>query len=375
MPASDISPAKNTPGNSLAPGSTLGIIGGGQLARMIAIAAAQYGLKTHIFAPEENSPAFEVSAAFTCAAYDDEAALRNFAASVDVITYEFENIPAATADLLSGLRELHPSPAALATTQDRLVEKSFIAGLGIETAAFASVADAAALEQAIAVIGLPAVLKTRRFGYDGKGQIIIRSDSDLAAARALAEQAPCILEGFIPFREEVSVVATRTLKGEFAAFDLCANEHRNHILDVTRVPANVSSDTGREAISIARRIAEALDYVGTLAVEMFLVVESGEERVVVNEIAPRVHNSGHWTIEGAETSQFAQHVRAVCHWSLGSTARTGDIEMRNLIGSDIGEWRTLLAENGTCLHLYGKGEARPGRKMGHVTRVSRKSSP
>lgn len=374
MPAKEISPVKSARGTPFAPGSTLGIIGGGQLARMIAIAAAQYGLKTHILAPEENSPAFEVSAAFTCAPYDDEAALRSFAASVDVITYEFENIPAATADLLVGLRELHPSPTALATTQDRLVEKSFIAELGIETAAFASVPDAAALEQAINLIGLPAVLKTRRFGYDGKGQIIIRSDSDLAAARMLAEQAACIIEGFIPFREEVSVVATRTLNGEFAAFDLCANEHRNHILDITRVPANVSSDTGREAISIARRIAEALDYVGTLAVEMFLVVENGVERVVVNEIAPRVHNSGHWTIEGAETSQFAQHVRAVCHWPLGSTTRIGDVEMRNLIGSDVDDWRAILAEGGACLHLYGKEDARPGRKMGHVTRVFRKSS-
>lgn len=365
---------KPAPGTPLAPGSVLGIIGGGQLARMIAVAAAQYGLKTHIFAPEENSPAFEVAAAFTCAAYDDEKALRSFASKVAVITYEFENIPVATAALLGGLRELHPNPAALATTQDRFDEKTFIAGLGIETAAFVSVPDAAALDTAIATLGLPAVIKTRRFGYDGKGQVIIRGDADLDKARALAKQAPCILEGFVPFREEVSVVATRTLAGEFAAFDLCANEHRNHILDITRVPAKVSDETGQQAISIAQRIAEAFNYVGTLAVEMFLVIEGGVERVVVNEIAPRVHNSGHWTIEGAETSQFAQHVRAVCHWPLGSTVRTGEIEMRNLIGADIERWQEILRESGASLHLYGKDDARPGRKMGHVTRVSRKNS-
>lgn len=374
MPGKSPRPGITAPGTPLAPGSVLGIIGGGQLARMIAIAAAQYGLKTHIFAPEENSPAFEVAAAFTCAPYDDEKALRDFAGRVDVITYEFENIPAPTADLLCRLRELHPSPTALATTQDRLDEKTFIAGLGIETAPFASVADEAELDAAITAIGLPAVLKTRRFGYDGKGQVIIRNDADLEKARALASTAPCILEGFVPFHEEVSVVATRAFSGEFAAFDLCANEHRNHILDVTRVPANVSDATGRQAIDIARRIAEALNYTGTLAVEMFLVVDGGAERVVVNEIAPRVHNSGHWTIEGAETSQFAQHVRAVCHWPLGSTARTGEIEMKNLIGSDVDKWQDMLCEPGASLHLYGKGDTRPGRKMGHVTRVSRKRS-
>lgn len=374
MPDMSPRPGITALGTPLAPGSVLGIIGGGQLARMIAIAATQYGLKTHIFAPEENSPAFEVAATFTCAPYDDEKALRDFAGRVDVITYEFENIPAATADLLCRLRELHPSPTALATTQDRLDEKTFIAGLGIETAPFASVADGAEFDAAITAIGLPAVLKIRRFGYDGKGQVIIRNYADLEKARALASTAPCILEGFVPFREEVSVVATRAFSGEFAAFDLCANEHRNHILDVTRVPANASDATGRQAIDIARRIAEALNYIGTLAVEMFLVVDGGAERVVVNEIAPRAHNSGHWTIEGAETSQFAQHVRAVCHWPLGSTARTGEIEMKNLIGSDVDKWQDMLSEPGASLHLYGKDDTRPGRKMGHVTRISRKRS-
>jgi 5-(carboxyamino)imidazole ribonucleotide synthase len=214
------------------------------------------------------------------------------------------------------------------------------------------------------------VLKTRRFGYDGKGQAMIRDGVDPAEAFAGLGGAPCIVEGFVPFEREVSVVAARTAAGEFAAYDLCANEHRNHILDATRVPAGVSPATEREALAVARGIAEALGYVGVLAVEMFLVRDAGTERLVVNEIAPRVHNSGHWTTEGAETSQFEQHVRAVCGWPLGSTRRLGRVEMRNLIGADVDAWPALLAEPGAHLHLYGKDEARPGRKMGHVTRVT-----
>ncbi len=354
---------------ALPPGSVIGIVGGGQLARMLAVAAAQYGLKTHIYAPEAESPAFEVAAFHTCAPYEDETALSAFANAVDVITYEFENIPAAAVAQMAGLKPLHPSPNALAITQDRWQEKSFIAGLGIATAPFATVPDAAALDGAVQTIGLPAVIKTTRFGYDGKGQITLRSPAELEAARALAANAPCILEGFVPFRMEVSVVATRGQDGAFSAFDLCANEHQNHILDVTRLPAQVSEATASDAITIARRIGAALDYVGTFTVEMFVVGDGDAERLVVNEIAPRVHNSGHWTIEGAETSQFSQHIRAVCGWPLGATTRRGRIEMRNLIGADCENWQDIATTPGASLHLYGKGQFRPGRKMGHVTTV------
>jgi 5-(carboxyamino)imidazole ribonucleotide synthase len=353
----------------LQPGSTLGIVGGGQLGRMLAIAAAQLGLKVHVFAPDAHSPAFDVAAVHTIAAYDDEAALVRFAQSVQAVTYEFENVPGRTAEILSAHAPLAPNAHALTTTQDRLAEKTFLAGLGIPTAPFAAVSSEAELLEALDRIGQPAVLKTRRFGYDGKGQIMIRAGVDAGTAWEELGRTPCILEGFVPFEREVSVVAARTADGAFAAYDLCANEHKAHILDVTRVPALVSGQTERQAVAVAEAIAQSLDYVGVLAVEMFLVRENGSEHLVVNEIAPRVHNSGHWTIEGATTSQFEQHVRAVSGWPLGSVARLGRVEMRNLIGDDADAWASLLGEPGAHLHLYGKPEARPGRKMGHVTRV------
>ncbi|MEZ0172099.1 5-(carboxyamino)imidazole ribonucleotide synthase [Microvirga sp. TS319] len=351
------------------PGCTIGILGGGQLGRMMAIAAAQLGLKAHIYAPEENSPAFDVAAEVTVAAYEDEAALVRFAKAVDVVTYEFENVPSETAATLSAHTLLAPNAQALAVSQDRFLEKTFISGLGIPVAPFAAFSDAAELSEAVDRLGRPAVLKTRRFGYDGKGQVMIRPETDLAAAWDEVGHAPSIVEGFVPFEREVSVVAARTASGAFAAYDLCANEHRHHILDVTRVPANVSASTEAEAMRIAKAIGDALDYVGVLAVELFLVTAGGQERLVVNEIAPRVHNSGHWTLGGAVTSQFEQHIRAVCGWPLGATSRLGRVEMKNLIGHDADEWESLLAEPGAHLHLYGKAEARPGRKMGHVTRV------
>ncbi|MDP4005732.1 5-(carboxyamino)imidazole ribonucleotide synthase [Methylobacterium sp. NEAU K] len=358
----------------LGPGSTLGIVGGGQLGRMIALAAANYGLKSHVYAPDQDSPAFDVAARTTCAAYDDAEALAAFAQSVDAVTYEFENIPRATADILARHAPLHPNAEALSTTQDRLSEKDFINGLGIPTAPFRAVDTPDDLDRAIEALGLPAVLKTRRFGYDGKGQRILRAraEGDRNALFAEFGGAPLILEGFVPFEREVSVVAARGRDGSFAAFDLCENEHRDHILALTRVPApGLTPETARAALDITKRIADALGYVGVLAVEMFLVRADGAESLVVNEIAPRVHNSGHWTIEGALTSQFAQHVRAVCGWPLGDPARVGglSVEMRNLIGAQADDWRALLAEPGAHLHLYGKGEARPGRKMGHVTRL------
>ncbi|WP_276315596.1 5-(carboxyamino)imidazole ribonucleotide synthase [Salinarimonas soli] len=351
------------------PGQTLGILGGGQLGRMLALAAARLGLKVHIYTPDADSPAAVVAGACTLAPYDDEAALAGFARAVDVVTFEFESIPARAAETVAAVAKLRPSALALATTQDRLAEKDFLNGLGLPTAPYRAVDGLADLEAALADLGRPAVLKTRRFGYDGKGQAMIRPGTDPTDALAAIASAPAILEGFVPFAREVSVVAARGVDGAFAAYDPCHNEHRDHILGVTRVPAGLSPATAEAALAMARAIADALDYVGVLAVEMFLVEEAGGERLVVNEIAPRVHNSGHWTVEGARTSQFEQHVRAVCGWPLGSTERLGRVEMTNLIGADIEAWAGILADPHAALHLYGKAEARPGRKMGHVTRV------
>ncbi|NNM71136.1 5-(carboxyamino)imidazole ribonucleotide synthase [Enterovirga aerilata] len=354
----------------LAPGATIGILGGGQLGRMLALAAANLGLKSHIFCPDPHSPAFDVAAARTVAEYDDETALRAFAEAVDVVTYEFENVPARTAEVVAASRPLHPGARALATAQDRLAEKTFAAELGIPTAPFRAVASEAELARALGELGAPAILKTRRFGYDGKGQV--RIEPGMAAGEAWAHLggAPAILEGFVAFSREISIVAARGRDGAFAAYEPCWNEHRNGILDVTRLPAGLPSAAERAAVDAAQAIAEALDYVGVIAVEMFVVGEGERASVAVNEIAPRVHNSGHWTIEGAETSQFEQHVRAICGWPLGSTARRGRIEMRNLIGAEIEAWSEILAQPGAHLHHYGKAKARPGRKMGHVTVVA-----
>ncbi|TFZ59893.1 5-(carboxyamino)imidazole ribonucleotide synthase [Methylorubrum sp. Q1] len=365
--------ASPTSSPQIRPGGTLGIVGGGQLGRMIALAAANYGLKVHLYAPDADSPAFDVAHAHTLAPYDDAAALAAFADACDVVTYEFENIPHATAAVLAEHATLRPSATALLTTQDRLSEKDFVTSLGIPTAPYRAVDTAEDLVHALETLGRPAVLKTRRFGYDGKGQRMIREGDEPAALLAEFKGAPCILEGFVPFEREISVVAARGPDGTFAAYDPCANEHRDHILALTRVPApGLTRTTGDAAVAIARAIAEALDYVGVLAVELFEIAgPEGAARLVVNEIAPRVHNSGHWTIEGALTSQFAQAVRAVCGWPLGDTARTGGmaVEMENLIGAEADAWADLLAEPGAHLHLYGKAEARPGRKMGHVTRL------
>lgn len=352
---------------AFAPGAMLGILGGGQLARMIALAAADYGVRCHIYAPEGDNPAFDVAAAHTIGAYEDAEALSRFAEAVDLVTYEFENVPAETASILSRHRPLRPGARALGVTSDRLVEKSFVAELGLPVAPFRDVDGLPALEEAVAAIGRPSVLKTRRFGYDGKGQVKIGAESDLAAAWDAIGRQPAILEGFVTFSREVSVVAARGIGGDFAAFDICENEHRDHILAFTRIPARLSARACDAAVAAARKIGEALDYVGVFAVEMFVLGDG--ERVVVNEIAPRVHNSGHWTSEGAETSQFHQHVRAVCGFPLGSTTRRGRVEMQNLIGDAGNGWRALLQEPGAHLHLYGKREARAGRKMGHVTRI------
>ena len=350
----------------LEPGATIGILGSGQLGRMLALAAARLGFKCHIFAPDRDSPAFDVVRESTRADYDDEQALARFAESVDVVTYEFENIPAETAAFLAPLVPVLPDPRILATTQDRIAEKDFIASLGIGTAQYAAVATSAELSAALKRIGRPAVLKTRRFGYDGKGQAAIAKDAAAEAAWQDVGAQPSILEAFVPFVREVSVVAARAADGTVECFDLTENEHRDHILKVSRVPAAVSDATAQEARRIAETIAHHFDYIGVLAVEMFVL---GDGTLLVNEIAPRVHNSGHWTLDGASVSQFEQHIRAVAGWPLGKPIRKSRVEMTNLIGQEVDDYRKWLTVPGAAVHLYGKIAVRPGRKMGHVTRL------
>ncbi len=354
----------------LKPGATIGILGGGQLGRMLALAAQQLGLKVHIYSPDKESCAFDVVRTFTCAAYDDEAALARFAGSVDVITYEFENVPAKTAAFLAKRKPVLPDPHVLGLTQDRLVEKNFISELKIAVAPYAPVHSASQLAAGIEKVGLPAVLKTTTMGYDGKGQAKIAKGDDPNAAWRSLKNEPCILEGFVNFEREVSVVAARSADGHVECFEVTENEHRDHILHISKVPAKVSPALAAEARKIATRIAKAFDYVGVFAVEMFVVRKGKKQTVLVNEIAPRVHNSGHWTIDGATVSQFEQHIRAVAGWPLVKPIRLGKrVEMINLIGAEANDTAHWLNVPGASLHLYGKGEARPGRKMGHVTKV------
>jgi 5-(carboxyamino)imidazole ribonucleotide synthase len=354
----------------LKPEATIGILGGGQLGRMLALAAARLGFRCHAFSPEADSCAFDVMQHSTCAPYEDHAALARFADAVDVITYEFENIPAETAAFLAARRPVIPDPAVLAKTQDRLVEKNFIKDLGIATAPFASVESAADLAKAVSAVGLPAVLKTRRMGYDGKGQKMIGATDDPAAAWAALHNVPCILEGFVSFEREISVVAARSRDGHVECFDVAENEHRDHILNISRVPAAISHDLAVEARRITETIAHAFDYVGVLTVEMFVIGQGSGPAVLVNEIAPRVHNSGHWSIDGCSVSQFEQHIRAVAGWALAKPVRHGRAEMINLIGAEVNDYAQWLDQPGVSLHLYGKTDPRPGRKMGHVTRVT-----
>ncbi len=349
------------------PGGTIGILGGGQLGRMIALAAANLGYKCHIFCPEENSPAFHVAYTHTVADYTDQDALKVFAESVDVITYEFENIPAETAEFVAKIKPLRPGAQALSLTQDRLTEKEFLNDAGVQTAPFMAFETEEELLAAYKKIGHPAVAKTRRFGYDGKGQAMVKSKLDFDDVLAVTKGTPAILEGFVQFDREVSVIVARSVSGDVAAFPVGENVHTNHILDTTTIPANVSERLEATAKVMATKVANALDYVGVMAVEMFVNDDSGE--IVVNEIAPRVHNSGHWTIEGAETSQFEQHVRAICDLPLGQTAARGKVVMKNLLGKDILEHEKYLDDPKASYHHYGKQEPREGRKMGHVTWV------
>ena len=350
----------------LKPEATIGILGGGQLGRMLALAAARLGFKCHVLAPHPDSPAFDVVRRVSRADYTDTEALARFAENVDVVTYEFENVPAETATFLAARVPVLPDPKILAITQDRLAEKNFVAALGIRTAPFAEVASPAELAVAIERVGRPAILKTRRFGYDGKGQAAIKNGSDPASAWRDVGGQPCILEAFVPFERETSVVAARGSDGAVVCFDVTENEHRDHILKFSRVPAALGSQAAAEAVRIAESIAHEFAYVGVLAVEMFVL---GNGTLLVNEIAPRVHNSGHWTIDGASVSQFEQHIRAIAGWPLAKPLRHGRIEMTNLIGKEVDDYRQWLVRPGAAVHLYGKAAVRPGRKMGHVTQV------
>jgi 5-(carboxyamino)imidazole ribonucleotide synthase len=351
---------------TLRPGATIGILGGGQLGRMLALAAARLGFRCHVFVPDRDSPAADVVQQLTRADYTDRQALARFADSIDVVTYEFENIPAEAAAFLAGRLPVLPDPKVLATTQDRLAEKDFVRRLGISTTAYAGAATPDELDAALDRVGRPAVLKTRRFGYDGKGQTTIGPETAAEAAFTEVGSQPCILEAFIPFAREVSLIAARGQDGAVECFDVTENEHRDHILRVSRVPSALSQMGAEEARRIATTIANAFGYVGVLAVEMF-VLEDG--RLLVNEIAPRVHNSGHWTLDGASVSQFEQHIRAIAGWPLAKPIRHGRVEMTNLIGHEVDDYRRWLTVPGAAVHLYGKREVRPGRKMGHVTRV------
>ncbi len=347
------------------PGETIGILGGGQLGRMIAMAAAQLGYRCHIFAPEDDSVAAEVSAAFTCAQWADAEAMARFAGDCAVITYEFENVPVAPLCALPDV-PLRPHPRALETAQDRLAEKRFIESLGGIPAPFAPVDSPEDLAAAIAAIGAPGILKTRREGYDGKGQWRIDGPED--AARLTLPASPLVYEGLVRFDAEFSVLLCRATDGDIRFWDTPRNIHESGILTRSTVPAEGVTETQvAQARALAARVAEALDYVGVLTLEFFATADGP----VFNEMAPRVHNSGHWTIEGALTSQFENHVRAICGLPLGDTSLAArGVEMRNLIGDAAHDWARILADPANHLHLYGKAAARPGRKMGHVTRLT-----
>ena len=345
------------------PGGTIGIVGGGQLGRMLALAASALGLKTCIYNDTPDAPAFQVTQHALAAPYDDLAMLTGFAEVCDAVTFEFENLPAHAIAHLAALVPVRPGAQALAVTQDRLSEKTFVEKLGLKTAPFFDVSSADQARQAFAHLGGPGILKTRRFGYDGKGQQKV-SSADEAVAAFEKFGAAAILEGFVDFAFEASVVAARGSDGAFAAFDPPQNEHEHHILRRSTVPSRLMPAQVDEAKAIARKIGDALDYVGVFAVELFVGADGA---LLVNEIAPRVHNSGHWTIEACACSQFEQHIRAVAGWPLGDPSRHADAVMENIIGAEADAWESLSRSG--ALHLYGKRESRPGRKMGHVTRL------
>ncbi len=345
-------------------GSCIGILGGGQLGRMLSVAAARLGYRCHIYEPGA-APAGHVAEAVTTADYSENAALKTFAEGVDVITYEFENVPTEALDILEAMRPIRPNRRALATSQDRMLEKQFLEGLGLAVAPWAAVDSGWDLSRALEKIGAPSILKTRRFGYDGKGQVRITDLNEASLALAEIQNAPAVLEGFVEFSHEVSVIAARGLDGAVACYDPGENVHKDGILHTTTVPARLTSAQRTDAVLLAGKILNALDYVGVMGVELFVTPRG----LLVNEFAPRVHNSGHWTQNGCAVDQFEQHIRAITGWPLGPGTRHSDVRMLNLIGDDVDMAPTLAQHPQTAVHLYGKAEARPGRKMGHVNEV------
>lgn len=351
----------------IGPGATIGILGGGQLGRMLALAAARLGYRVHVYAPEADGPASQVAWRHTRGSFEDRQALAAWAGTVDVATFEWENIPAAPLAAVAARALLRPHPRALDVAQDRLAEKAFVTGLGGRPARHGAAGSRQELDAAIAAVGVPAILKTRRSGYDGKGQARLASADDADAAWAAVGGQPSVLEARVAFDVEFSILLCRGADGAAVMWEAPENRHENGILRTSRVPAApIVAAQRADAEALARRVADALDYVGVLALEFFATADGP----VFNEMAPRVHNSGHWTIEGARTSQFENHIRAVCGLPLGDAGSLGAAEMRNLLGEEALSWADVLAAPGAHLHLYGKGEPRPGRKMGHVTTLS-----
>jgi 5-(carboxyamino)imidazole ribonucleotide synthase len=353
------------------PGATIGLMGSGQLGRMFAIAARRMGYRIHVFSPEKDTPAGQFADREVTGAYDDESAVRAFAQGLDLLTFEFENIPRATIEWCAAECEVRPDGSILHTAQNRLREKDFLSGAGIPVAQYSPVRTVAELSKACHEIKTPCILKSAAFGYDGKGQRFIDNAANLDAIWAERPGDELILERAIDFEKEVSVIVARGIDGSMKTFPVCENIHRDHILDITVVPARIPAGVEKSAADLARHIAEKMDLVGILAVEMFL---DRDGNLLVNELAPRPHNSGHWTIEGCATSQFEQHVRAVCGLTLGPTDVLRPSAMANLLGDlwQPGEpnWGAALAVAGTHLHLYGKREPRPRRKMGHLTALA-----
>ena len=350
----------------LEPGAAIGILGGGQLGRMLAMAAVRLGFKVHIYSDHDDAPAFQVAAARCQSSYTDRKALEEFAKTVSLATFEFENVPEIAATMLGQHVPVAPPPQALAVAQDRYLERKFLSGIGIAIAPYQLIGNEKQFDEALHAVGPPAILKTSRLGYDGKGQKRVRTSAEARAAFAEFNSVPCILESVVDFAFEASVIAARGRDGSFAAYDPPENEHGDHILRRSTVPSRLSPSQIDEAKAIAKKIAEALDYVGVLAVELFVTKDG---KLLVNEIAPRVHNSGHWTIDACLTSQFEQHIRAIAGWPLGDIKRHSDAVMENIIGDEVNNWLKLANET-AGLHLYGKKEARSGRKMGHITRLS-----
>lgn len=339
---------------------------------MFAIEARKLGYRVHTFSPSRDTPTGQVADIETCAEYEDTDAVRAFARSVDVITFEFENVPSATVDAAAEFVDVHPKGEILHTTQNRLREKTFLSQHGFPVTPFRHVASIDELRTAVDEIGVPCVLKTAGFGYDGKGQVKIRSNDEIDAAYSALDNSDAVLEAFVDFEKEVSVVCARSRTGEFVHYGVIENEHANHILDVSFAPADVSEPVVTQAVEIARCVAETLSYVGTLCVEFFL---TSDEKLLVNELAPRPHNSGHLTFDACVTSQFEQQLRAVCGLELGSTEFYAPAAMANLLGDlwQEGEpkWAAALTDPNVKLHLYGKTDAKPGRKMGHITAIAR----